>query len=140
MAYGGSIGAIQLDDPIKIEDQYTSTSAAQVKKAFSGAYVMSSIVRTSLEGRYKLKLYWVSQSQLESIRALINAGTSFIVTSHSAVGVAATTITNARGIPGTDKFTAVADGDFFTGDFVRSGTLDLYNGEIDVVGLLVNPA
>ena len=136
MSFGGTIGGIQLEDPIQIENQFSSIASTQVKRSFDGSYVVSSLVRTVQEGRYKLKVFWVTQAQMEGIRTLINNGTAFGVAAHTWGGANVTTITNARGIPGTDKFTAVTDGDFFSHDIVRNGNLDIYNGEFEVVGVL----
>lgn len=137
MADGGTIGSIALDDPIKFEDQFSSKKTVQVEKAFDGSYSVSRLVTTSNEGRYKVKVTWVTQDQMDSIKTWLEGGTSVTITSHTVAGKSASRLTSARGIPGTDSFTHVDDNEFLTHDLVKDEILDLYNGEFEVIGTLV---
>jgi len=138
MANGGTIGSIALDDPLLIDNQFSDKGNAQVKRAFDGSYCVSRLVTTSSEGRHKVKVFWVTQAQMESIRDWIEGGSSVTITAHSD-SIAKTRITSARGIPGTSQFSRVADKPSLTHDMIRGQKTDRYNGEFEVVGTLVDP-
>lgn len=127
---GGSIGAIQLDDPLYWVTKHQQTMLGCEKRALDGSIVQTWVTGTS-KGDHKhiFRFTWITGAQLDSIKALIATRNSF--------NVKCTESSAAKGpcrflLEEPLEYKPVPPEEFFSQEEVSGTPLDLYNGEIRV--------
>ena len=127
---GSRIGSVALGDPLYWVTEKLSTTLGTEKRALDGPVIQSYVSQSSnVHTKHTFRFTWITYSQLEAIKNLIQSRSSFSiqVTGTSAV-ISPCRFTRDEPL----SYKPVVSEDFFSPEEVKGGPVDLYNGEIHV--------